>query len=73
MCAYLKQEYENIDINLVWSAGDQKELFLEQMPGDTHRIQSFKQVTNLNMLGASGFNFSSDIGDPTFGDPTMAQ
>lgn len=71
LCAYIKQEYENESINLVWSSGDQKELFLEQMPGDRHRIKSFKQVTNLNMIGASGFNFSSDVGDPTFGDPTM--
>lgn len=73
ICAFIQQSYEDAGITLVWTAGDQKTLFLEQMPGDQHRMKSFKQTTTLNMLGTSGFNFSSDIGDPTFGDPTSAK
>jgi len=73
ICAVLQQTYEDEGITLLWTAGDQKTLFLEQMPGDHHRMKSFKQITTLNMVGTSGFNFSSDIGDPTFGDPTSAK
>lgn len=72
LCAFVQQSYEDMGVTLLWTAGDQMTLFLEQMPGDYHRMKSFKQTTTLNMLGTSGFNFSSDIGDPTFGDPTVA-
>lgn len=73
ICAFIQQSYEDRNITLAWTAGDQMTLFLEQMPGDHHRMKSFKQITTLNMLGTSGFNFSSDIGDPTFGDPTAVR
>lgn len=63
-CTTLKQSYDNLDILLQWTTGDQKELFLEQIPGDRHRVTAFKQITNLNILSASGMNFSSDVGDP---------
>lgn len=66
-CAILKQRYDDLGILLRWTAGDQKELFLEQMPGDTLRVKSFNQTTNLNMLSTAGMNFSSDIGDPIHG------
>lgn len=59
----LKQEYADLGINLNWTSGDQASLFLEQMPGDRLRENSFIQTTNLYQIGASGFNFSSDVGD----------
>lgn len=65
-CATIKQNYDDLGIFVQWSAGDQAELFQEQMIGDKHRIKSFSQTTNLNMLPASGMNFSSDIGDPIY-------
>lgn len=65
-CSKLKQSYDDYGILLQWTAGDQKALMLEQMPGDYHRVKAFKQVTNLNMVSTSGMNFSSDVGDPIF-------
>lgn len=59
----LKSTYSDMQIGLTMSAGDQLDLFLEQMPGDRKRIKSFDQVTNLNMIAASGFNISSNVGD----------
>lgn len=64
-CANLKQEFSKTDgVNLLWTSGDQVDLFLEQMPGDKARVKTFDQVTNLNMLGISGFNYASNVGDP---------
>lgn len=63
----LKQQYADFEINLTWSSGDQAELFLEQMPGDHIRMKSFSQVTNIHLLGTSGFNFASDVGDKIYG------
>jgi len=65
--SFLKQRYADMDIHLSWSSGNQAGLFLEQMPGDYVRFDAFKQTTNLTSLATSGFNFSSDIGDPIFG------
>lgn len=65
--SFLKQRYADMDINLSWSSGNQAGLFLEQMPGDKVRFDAFQQTTNLTSLATSGFNFSSDIGDPIFG------
>lgn len=62
-CDQLKQAYDDIGIKLQWTAGDQKELFKECLPGDHSRSKSFKQTTNLAMLSTSGFSFSSDVGD----------
>lgn len=64
ICDALKQGYEDADIQTQWTLGDQKDLFLEQMPGDTIRSKSHIQLTNLNMFGTAGFNYSSDVGDP---------
>jgi hypothetical protein len=64
----VKQYYSDLDININWTAGDQAILFLSQMPGDKHRMKSFDQMTNLTMLPSSGFNFSSDVGDPIYGN-----
>jgi hypothetical protein len=65
-CSFIKQRYADLEINVNWTAGDQAELFLEQMPGDRLRVPSFKQLTNLAVISTSGFNFSSDVGDPLF-------
>lgn len=59
----IKQSYADIDVNISWTAGDQLDLFLSQMPGDKKRMKSFDQITTLNMLAASGFLFSSEVGD----------
>lgn len=66
-CASLKQSYDDLGIQLYWTAGDQAQLFLEQMPGDFLRTKSFNQVTNLQMISTSGANFSSDVGDLIYG------
>lgn len=63
----VKQYFADLEININWTAGDQAQLFLSQMPGDKRRIKSFDQVTTLNMLPSSGFNFSSEVGDPIYG------
>jgi len=72
-CSLVKNEFSGIGINVTWSSGDQAELFLEQMPGDRLRIKSFQQLTNINMLGTSGFNFSSNVGDPIYGSDGEAR
>lgn len=61
--AAIKQAYSEYDITTVLSSGDQLDLFLEQMPGDRTRVNSFRQLTNLHHLSTSGFNISSDVGD----------
>lgn len=66
-CSIVKQRYADLDINVSWTAGDQAELFLEQMPGDHLRMKSFNQVTNMTFLATSGFRNSSDVGDLIFG------
>lgn len=66
-CSIVKQRYSDLDINVTWTSGDQDDLFLEQMPGDHMRMPAFNQISNLTMLATSGFNFSSDVGDPIFG------
>ena len=63
MAQEIKKMYSNIGINSVLTAGDQKELFLSQMPADKLRVSSFKQVTNLNAFAASGFNLGGEVGD----------
>ena len=65
--AALRQEYQDRDTVITWTSGDQMDLFLEQMPGDTKRIKSFEHITNLAHLATSGFNFSSEIGDRIYG------
>lgn len=67
-CSELRQAYAARDITLNWTAGDQVDLFLEQMPGDRLRMGSFNMLTNMSMLGITGMNISSDIGDPLYSD-----
>lgn len=69
--AAIKQSYSESDITTVLSSGDQLDLFLEQMPGDRIRVNSFRQLTNLNHLSTSGFNISSDVGDKVWDQATM--
>lgn len=63
LCTEMKQHYDNIDVKVNWTTGDQVELMLEQMPGDHIRMRSFKHITSLPYFATSGFNFSSDVGD----------
>lgn len=67
-CTELRQQYSAMDIDLAWTAGDQMDLFLEQMPGDRLRVPSFNILTNLEILGVTGLGISNDIGDPLWGD-----
>lgn len=62
-CSTLKQMYDNIGIKLVWTAGDQKELLLESLPGDKQRASGFKQTTNISMLGTAGYSYNSTVGN----------
>lgn len=71
-CSIIKQSYADLDINVTWTSGDQAALFLEQMPGDRMRMPAFNQLSNLSMLATSGFNLSSDVGDPIFGSDGQA-
>jgi len=71
LVAAIKQTYSENNITTVLSSGDQLDLFLEQMPGDRIRVNSFRQLTNLNHLSTSGFNFSSDVGDKIWDQSTM--
>lgn len=67
-CEEMIQEYSDQGVTLSWSAGAQADLFLSQMPGDRVRLNAFEQVSTLSMLATSGFNTSSDVGDPVLGD-----
>lgn len=62
--AELKQSYSDVDTTLVWTTGDQLDLFIEEMPGSNIMMNSFNQRTNLAMLGISGFNIGGYAGDP---------
>lgn len=71
--AALKQRYSESDITSVLSSGDQLDLFLEQMPGDHTRVNSFRQLTNLHHLSTSGFNISSEVGDKVWDQTVMEE
>jgi hypothetical protein len=64
MASQLKQDYADNDTNIIWTSGDQLKLFLEELPGGTLSSPSFNQMTNLAMLGVSGFNIGGNVGDP---------
>ena len=64
LASELKQDYANSDTTIIWTAGDQLPLFLEELPGGSLSSPSFNQMTNLAMLGASGFNLGGKVGDP---------
>ena len=59
----VKTTYSNSGITLTWTAGDQQDLLLESMPGDKIREKSFIQSSNVELIGASGFNISNKVGD----------
>lgn len=60
----MKQEYAKNDTVLVWTTGDQLEMLLEEMPGGTLKMNDFSQLTNLAMVGVSGFSYGGHVGDP---------
>lgn len=60
----MKQEYAKNDTILTWTSGDQLDLFLEEMPGGSLKIGDFAQLTNLAMIGVSGFAYGGTVGDP---------
>lgn len=62
----MKQEYAKDDVGLTWTTGDQLELLMEEMPGGSLQVNDFTQMTNLAMLGVSGFNYGGSVGDPIF-------
>lgn len=60
----MKQEYAKNDTILVWTTGDQLELLMEEIPGGTLMMNDFTQLTNLAMIGVSGFSYGGSVGDP---------
>lgn len=60
----MKQEYAKNETILVWTTGDQLELMLEEMPGGNLKMNDFAQLTNLAMIGVSGFSYGGSVGDP---------
>lgn len=60
----IKQTYAEEEITVIWTAGDQLPLLLEEMPGGELASTSFNQMTDLSMLGVSGFNLGGTVGDP---------
>jgi len=60
----MKQEYAKNDIILTWTSGDQLELLIEEMPGGELQVGDFAQLTNLAMIGVSGFCYGGSVGDP---------
>lgn len=60
----MKYEYAKNDVILTWTSGDQIELLLEEMPGGQLKVGDFAQLTNLAMIGVSGFSYGGTVGDP---------
>lgn len=60
----MRQEYAKNDIILTWTSGDQLELLIEEMPGGELKVGDFSQLTNLAMIGVSGFCYGGSVGDP---------
>lgn len=60
----LKQLFNEEDVVLTWTAGDQLQMFREEFPGGHLEINSFQQTTNLALVGVAGINFGSKVGDP---------
>lgn len=64
----IKNGYSTAGITLTWTAGDQVDLMLETMIGDHVRDDSFKQTSNVELIGASGFNIFDKVGDDDMKD-----
>lgn len=60
----LRQVYARTDTVLTWTSGDQLDLLLEEMPGSRLMMNDFGHMTNMAMLGISGFNYGGAVGDP---------
>lgn len=60
----LKQLFNEEDIVLTWTSGDQLQMFREEFPGGHLEINSFQQTTNLALVGVAGINFGTKVGDP---------
>lgn len=60
----MKQEYAKDEVVLTQTSGDQLLLLLEEMPGGTLQVNDFTQLTNLAILGVSGFSYGGEVGDP---------
>lgn len=60
----MRQEYAKNDTILTWTSGDQLNLLLEEMPGGELIEGDFAQLTNLAMIGVSGFAYGGTVGDP---------
>ena len=59
----LRQEYQNQDIKLIQTPGDQKQLFVEQCFGAPKKITDFDQLMSLPVLSTSGVFFADTVGD----------
>lgn len=59
----IKNAYSSAGITVTWTSGDQQDLLLESMPGDTIREKSFVQISSVELIGASGFQVFNKVGD----------
>lgn len=60
----MRQEYAKNNTILTWTTGDQLEMLIEEMPGGELKKGDFAQLTNLAMIGVSGFSYGGTVGDP---------
>ena len=60
----MRQEYAKNETVLTWTSGDQFDLLMEEFPGGELQMGDFSQLTNLAMLGVSGFAYGGSVGDP---------
>lgn len=63
-CNFLITDFSSMGFKLVWTSFNQMELFKASLPGAEMPAKYFKQTTNLEIIGASGFSSSVNVGDP---------
>jgi hypothetical protein len=68
-CQLIIDHYKNMGILVVWSTGDQLSLFLEGMPNDRVRMQSYYQRHELNIMGAGVPAATGGAGDSVLVEP----
>lgn len=65
--------YKSAGIVVVWTSGDQLDLFLESFPSDKVRIPSYYQRHALDIIGAGVANGDDSVGDRIITDPSTGQ
>lgn len=62
-CKNVIEDYRELGIDVSWPTGDQLDLMLESMPGDSVRGRSYYQRQDLSILGGGMPTAASDAGD----------